>query len=357
MKTNVDMMIKLSLLIAICFVCCISVSSAAPVEAESQHSSHLKVKRSPYLRLDELSTKIYLAKNKLGGGVIDPLDIGKRSVNDDSEMQLAVVLYDGIIECLNRDECAHALKILLNDNWKPEDLTHKSQPSMNPSSITVSFLLWCKVCFSGDQIPPKKKHDITDTMRETDWVREINNFWLFVSIFFFVSQFHIFSWLFTFRIYFVMINPAAATQQYHQHHQHVTNQSISQPPFGLFFPTPTTPISKFLISFMYSCISFISLDSLHFSLYNRKLNKNKTIPLKTQLNHKKIWKTTAKSGQTGQTIFWRTGLTSLFLTKMMMMIFSCFLSHCLFKRKGGKHVHFLLNRYCFHFGGKILQLE
>ena len=33
------------------------------------------VKRSPYLRLDELATKIYLAKNKLGGGFIDPLEM------------------------------------------------------------------------------------------------------------------------------------------------------------------------------------------------------------------------------------------------------------------------------------------
>ncbi len=32
-------------------------------------------KRSPYLRLDELATKIYLAKNKLGGGLIDPLEM------------------------------------------------------------------------------------------------------------------------------------------------------------------------------------------------------------------------------------------------------------------------------------------
>lgn len=35
----------------------------------------LRNKRSPYLRLDELSTKLYLARNKLGGGLIDPLEM------------------------------------------------------------------------------------------------------------------------------------------------------------------------------------------------------------------------------------------------------------------------------------------
>jgi hypothetical protein len=34
-----------------------------------------RFKRSPYLRLDELSTKLYLAKNKLGGGYLDPLEM------------------------------------------------------------------------------------------------------------------------------------------------------------------------------------------------------------------------------------------------------------------------------------------
>ena len=35
----------------------------------------LRNKRSPYLRLDELSTRLYLQRNKLGGGFIDPLEM------------------------------------------------------------------------------------------------------------------------------------------------------------------------------------------------------------------------------------------------------------------------------------------
>ena len=35
----------------------------------------IRYKRSPFLRLDELSTKIYLTKNKLGGGRVDPLQM------------------------------------------------------------------------------------------------------------------------------------------------------------------------------------------------------------------------------------------------------------------------------------------
>ncbi len=37
--------------------------------------NRIRFKRSPYLRLDELSTKLYLARNKLGGGLIDPLEM------------------------------------------------------------------------------------------------------------------------------------------------------------------------------------------------------------------------------------------------------------------------------------------
>jgi hypothetical protein len=32
-------------------------------------------KRSPFLRLDELSNKIYLAKDRLGAGLIDPIEM------------------------------------------------------------------------------------------------------------------------------------------------------------------------------------------------------------------------------------------------------------------------------------------
>ncbi|RNA14742.1 hypothetical protein BpHYR1_045266 [Brachionus plicatilis] len=99
----------------IVFLCCLS--SAASLSEVKQS----KIKRSPYLRLDELSTKIYLAKNKLGGGMIDPLEIGKRSEDsynnavDNSEIQLAVILYDGLSECINRENCSKALKLLLDN--------------------------------------------------------------------------------------------------------------------------------------------------------------------------------------------------------------------------------------------------
>ena len=32
-------------------------------------------KRSPFLRLDELSNKIYLAKDKVGAGLVDPYEM------------------------------------------------------------------------------------------------------------------------------------------------------------------------------------------------------------------------------------------------------------------------------------------
>ena len=62
----------LALLVTLCFLFCYS--NAAPLDGQKiQHAS--KFKRSPFLRLDELCTKIYLAKNKLGGGLIDPLEM------------------------------------------------------------------------------------------------------------------------------------------------------------------------------------------------------------------------------------------------------------------------------------------
>ena len=115
-NTNQVVMYIGGLVLAISCLCCLA--NAASLEAK-ESNAHLKVKRSPYLRLDELSTKLYLAKNKLGGGLVDPLEIGKRSPttsHDDSEINLAVVLYDGLLECLDRDKCSQALKILLDNN-------------------------------------------------------------------------------------------------------------------------------------------------------------------------------------------------------------------------------------------------
>ncbi|CAF0707862.1 unnamed protein product [Brachionus calyciflorus] len=111
MKYNNQILLIVCSLVVL--ICCLNAASLPTEKAN-------KVKRSPYLRLDELSTKIYLAKNKLGGGMLDPLEIGKRSEGssdavDNSEIQLAIILYDGIFECINRENCSRALKLLLDN--------------------------------------------------------------------------------------------------------------------------------------------------------------------------------------------------------------------------------------------------
>lgn len=57
-------MIKINVQLAVFFACIIFSINAASLE-----------KRSPFLRLDELSNRIYSAKNKLGAGIVDPFEM------------------------------------------------------------------------------------------------------------------------------------------------------------------------------------------------------------------------------------------------------------------------------------------
>jgi len=127
MNSKLQTLVSASVLIVICLLSCYT--HAAPAQSEqatnvdNSHTEqqHHQSKRSPFLRLDELNSKLYLQKNKLGGGMIDPFEIGKRSssVHEsevvDADLNLAVALYDGLANCIARERCAGALKVLMNN--------------------------------------------------------------------------------------------------------------------------------------------------------------------------------------------------------------------------------------------------